>query len=112
MTQNEKFKKPDDILNLQLIITEQCNLRCRYCFEINKGSRQMPLELAKEILKKELSIEDSPNECLIDLVGGEPLLRFDEVKELIEYCISNAQKIPFFNRYKSYTLKPRDGTMV
>lgn len=90
MTQNEKFKKPDDILNLQLIITEQCNLRCRYCFEINKGSRQMPLELAKEILKKELSIEDSPNECLIDLVGGEPLLRFDEVKELIEYCISNA----------------------
>jgi sulfatase maturation enzyme AslB (radical SAM superfamily) len=94
MIQNGEFEKPDDILNLQLIITEQCNLRCRYCFEINKGSRQMPLELAKEILKRELSREDSPDEYLIDLVGGEPLLRFVEIKELIEHCISNANAWP------------------
>lgn len=83
-------KKPsnlDDIFNFQLIFTEQCNLRCRYCFEIDKGSQQMPLDLAKSILERELSQKDGPSEYQVDLVGGEPFLFFYEIKELVEYCI-------------------------
>lgn len=87
---NKQLERPGDILNLQLIITEQCNLRCKYCFEIDKGSRQMPLDLAKRILERELNREDGPDEYEVDLIGGEPLLIFDEIKELIEYCILRA----------------------
>jgi uncharacterized protein len=85
-------RTPNDMFNVQIIITEQCNLRCSYCFEIDKGSQHMPIELAKIILEKELSREDGPNECQVDLMGGEPFLLFDEIKELIEYSILNANK--------------------
>lgn len=85
MTSDREAKSLEDNFNLQLIFTEQCNLRCRYCFEIDKGPRQMPLELAKRILERELIQEDGPSEYQVDLMGGEPFLFFDEVKELVEY---------------------------
>ncbi|MCE5329858.1 radical SAM protein, partial [bacterium] len=85
MVSDQECKNLGDDFNLQLIFTEQCNLRCRYCFEIDKGPRQMPLELAKRILERELTQEDGPSEYQVDLMGGEPFLFFDEVKELVEY---------------------------
>jgi sulfatase maturation enzyme AslB (radical SAM superfamily) len=50
----------------------------------------MSLELAKIILEKELSREDGPSACQVHLVSGEPFIFFDEIKELIEYSIFNA----------------------
>ncbi len=85
-------KSLGDILNLQLIFTEQCNLRCRYCFEIDKGSRNMSLELAKSILERELCREDGISEYQVDIVGGEPFLFFNEIKELIEYSILHSNE--------------------
>src|SRR5574344_2370463 len=85
MTSDKEAKSLEDNFNLQLIFTEQCNLRCRYCFEIDKGPRQMPLELAKRILERELTRGDGPGEYQVDIMGGEPFLLFDEVKELVEY---------------------------
>lgn len=85
MIQDKSLRKTEDTFNLQLIITEQCNLHCRYCFEINKSSRFMPLELAKRLLANELGQENGPKKYQIDLVGGEPLLHFDLIKEIVEY---------------------------
>lgn len=85
MTQDTKSKELEDKFNIQLISTEQCNLRCRYCFEIDKGPKHMSLELAKSILERELSRRDGPNKYQVDLIGGEPFLFFDEIKELLEY---------------------------
>jgi len=92
MTSDREAKSLEDNFNLQLIFTEQCNLRCRYCFEIDKGPRQMPLELAKRILERELTQEDGPSEYQVDLMGGEPFLFFEEVKELVEYFKLHTKK--------------------
>jgi len=39
------------------MITEQCNLHCAYCFEIDKGPIIMPVQIAKDILDKEMSAD-------------------------------------------------------
>ena len=79
----------EKVYTLQLIITENCNLRCSYCFEINKVSLQMPISLAKEILERELSGPTDFDKYEIDLAGGEPFLYFNYLKEIVDYCIEN-----------------------
>ena len=37
---------------IMLIITENCNLRCIYCYEKNKNGKSMTFETAKEILDR------------------------------------------------------------
>ena len=35
---------------IMLIITESCNLRCKYCYEKNKNGKGMSFETAKRII--------------------------------------------------------------
>lgn len=72
--------------SITLVLTHQCNLRCIYCYEKHKDDRTMSLELAKKILDYELTLDDGIPEAEIDLFGGEPLLEFDTVRDLIEYA--------------------------
>jgi uncharacterized protein len=78
--------------NLQLVITEECNLRCAYCFEIDKVSRRMPIDLAKEILDRELSQPGDYHKYQIDISGGEPFLHFDYLKAIVDYGVGNAPR--------------------
>jgi len=84
--------KPKVPLNIQLIITEQCNLRCDYCFEIDKGPKSMPVGLAKEIINRELSQQSEYDEFQIDLAGGEPFLHFNDLREIVDYSIQNSSR--------------------
>ena len=67
-------------------ITDDCNLCCSYCYQINKGHHKMPFEIAKklidELLHNDNLIENyvkSKNSLGIKLefIGGEPLLKVD-----------------------------------
>lgn len=78
--------------NIQLMITEQCNLRCAYCFEIDKNAREMPVDLTKKLLDHELSQKRETTEYQVDLAGGEPFLHFDMVKEIVDYGERNAER--------------------
>lgn len=75
---------------LCLNIAHDCNLRCKYCFADEgeyKGKREL---MSKEVGKKAIDfvIEKSgPRKNIeIDLFGGEPLLAFDTIKEIVEYA--------------------------
>ena len=77
------------IKSLCLHISHDCNLACAYCFA-GKGSfggpkNNMTLEVGKRAL--DFLIDNSGNRptCEVDFFGGEPLLNWDTVKELIEY---------------------------
>ncbi len=68
---------------LRIILTTQCNYKCKYCFaegEENKQTRIIPLEKLKPILKtaKEFGINK------IKLTGGEPLL-YPDMEALLAY---------------------------
>lgn len=74
---------------IMLILTENCNLRCKYCYEQDKKRTTMEFETAKRILDDSLSKMDDYESAIIELHGGEPFLNFHLIKEIDEYVIHN-----------------------
>lgn len=85
------FKKRKTVVKaLCLHIAHDCNLACKYCFadegEYHGQKRElMPLEVGKKAL--DFLIENSGNRVNleVDFFGGEPLMNFDVVKEIVAY---------------------------
>jgi uncharacterized protein len=81
-----------------LELTEQCNQRCRYCSFSGKyahsrthGNTDMTFETAKKAL--DFFIERSRpipgvESIAVTYYGGEPLLRFDLLKETVDYVLN------------------------
>ena len=72
-----------------LIITHQCNLNCRYCYESFKSRKAMPLGLAKEIVAREFAAADGYEGVSVDFIGGEPMVQFELMREIAEWIWSN-----------------------
>lgn len=66
-----------------LVVTNSCNLHCKYCYEHLKDSARMPLDLALSIADKELMQHPSDN-VVFDIFGGEPFIMFDMIKDFCE----------------------------
>lgn len=78
---------------LTLVLTHQCNLRCTYCYEKHKDNNVMSFDTAKEILSKEMTAADGSENVEIDMFGGEPLLEFELIKDIVEWSkLQNWQK--------------------
>lgn len=81
-----------------LMITHACNLNCTYCYESFKSGRKMPSALAKEIILREVEFvkQNSKYDGLeIDLMGGEPMMNYPLIQELVEWAESGAIDIPY-----------------
>lgn len=80
-----------------MVITEACNLNCVYCFEHAKSCRSMDFETAKKILDRELA-DTNWDYYEIQLMGGEPLLNFNLIKEIDKYIfeICNRKDVRVF----------------
>ncbi len=84
------FKKRKTVVKaLCLHIAHDCNLACKYCFaeegEYHGRRALMSLEVGKRAL--DFLIENSGNRrnLEVDFFGGEPLMNWDVVKELVRY---------------------------
>ena len=76
--------------NLRLIITEKCNLDCEYCYErasdIYKQRREMSFETAKISIDSFFGMNsDNDLHISIRFFGGEPLMNFELIEQIIEY---------------------------
>ncbi len=68
-----------EISSAMLVVTHECNLRCRYCF-VQKEPESMTLETAKAAAR--FLIENARRAGTvpeINFFGGEPLLKFDGI---------------------------------
>lgn len=68
-----------------LMLTYRCNLNCIYCYQKYKTAQDMTLETAKSVVVAEVQLAREANNkdgVRFDLFGGEPLLKFDLIKEL------------------------------
>jgi uncharacterized protein len=81
---------------LCLHIAHDCNLRCKYCFAGTGeylGQRSL---MSREVGKKAIDflIENSGNRrnLEVDFFGGEPLMNFDVVKDIVAYARQRDQK--------------------
>ena len=84
------FKKRQTVVKaLCLHIAHTCNLACRYCFAGEgeyKGDRSlMSLEVGKKALDFLVANSGNRRNLEVDFFGGEPLMNFDVVKELVAY---------------------------
>nr|WP_330389297.1 thioether cross-link-forming SCIFF peptide maturase [Peptostreptococcus sp. D1] len=74
---------------LCLNVAHDCNLKCKYCFakqgDFGGKAELMPLDIGKKAI--DFLIENSGNRrnLEIDFFGGEPLMNWDVVKELVKY---------------------------
>lgn len=82
---------------LCLHISHDCNLNCTYCFAGAGhfgGQRQhMSLEVGKKAIDFLLTASGPRKNCEIDFFGGEPLLNFPVVKQLVTYGTEKATQI-------------------
>ena len=86
----ESYKaRPTVVKALCLHVAHDCNLACKYCFA-GKGEYQgereiMSLEVGKKALDFLVENSGSRRNLEVDFFGGEPLLNFEVVKELVRY---------------------------
>ncbi len=71
---------------ITLHVTEKCNFSCRYCFVAPNSRRNlaMSLETAKQAVR--LIYASSEDRVAIRFFGGEPLLNFELIEEVVSYA--------------------------
>ena len=72
-----------------LHIAHDCNLACKYCFaeegEYHGRRAMMTAEVGKKALDYLVANSGSRKNLEVDFFGGEPLMNFQVVKEIVEY---------------------------
>ena len=92
----DRQKEPNKIqtINVTFQVTDDCNLRCSYCYQINKGHHKMPLEVAQKFIDMLLENDENTQQyvdtrasdaVVLDFIGGEPLLEVELIDQILEY---------------------------
>ena len=80
------------IKSMCLNIAHDCNLRCEYCFaaqgDFGHGRKLMPFEVGKAAIDFLIKHSANRHNLELDFFGGEPLMNFDVVKQVVEYARS------------------------
>ncbi len=81
---------------LCLHIAHDCNLRCKYCFastgDFGTGRKLMPYETGKAAIDFLLEHSVGRDNLEVDFFGGEPLMNFDVVKQIVAYARSKEEE--------------------
>jgi len=92
-------------LTITFIVTEDCQLRCKYCYIQKKGNNnKMSLYIAKTsidyILKNNVLFPEQS--VIIEFVGGEPLLEIELIEQISDYFKTQMFLLdhPWFNSYR------------
>lgn len=104
----EKFK---NISAITLMMVQECNLRCKYCYagdgEYNEKGR-MSLKTAIAAVDFLIAQSGNRNNLSIVFFGGEPLLNFDVLKKIVEYANTQSE---LYNKNISYSMTC-NGTLI
>jgi uncharacterized protein len=84
-------------LNITFQVTEDCNLRCKYCYEVDKKPGDLPFEYAQKFVDIILEDEDPINVkgtdsewiikqgLILDFIGGDALMVPELVDKILQY---------------------------
>lgn len=80
-------------IDLTILLTHQCQMKCQYCFEGDKDSTSISDYSMQAIMNFLMAHKDNCNRLRVTWFGGEPLLNYPKLKEmsvrLIEFCCEN-----------------------
>lgn len=73
--------------SLTFIVTEDCNLRCKYCYITHKASnKRMNFSVAKKFIDYVLTSDMIKQDAVtLDFIGGEPFLEIDLIDTICDY---------------------------
>ena len=104
----EKFAKysvASPIKAMCLNISHDCNLRCKYCFaatgDFGTGRKLMPFETGKKAIDFLLEKSADRQNLELDFFGGEPLMNFNVVKQIVQYARSKEKE---YNKHFRFTI--------
>ncbi|SUY47399.1 six-Cys-in-45 modification radical SAM protein [Clostridium putrefaciens] len=90
---------------LCLNIIHDCNLRCKYCFADEgeyKGARKtMSAKVGKKAIDFVIEKSGPRKNIEVDLFGGEPLMAFEIIKEIVDYA---KQQEKIYNKNIRFTM--------
>ena len=88
-----------------LLISQDCNLRCEYCFaetgDFGMGRKLMTFETGKNAIDFLLKMSANRENLELDFFGGEPLMNFGVVKQVVEYARSKEKE---YNKKFRFTI--------
>lgn len=72
------------------VVTDSCNMSCRYCQAQNECSKAVKM-MSKEVAKKaaDIVLSSPQKDITIEFQGGEPLLNFETIKYTVLYIENN-----------------------
>lgn len=73
-----------------LTLTDDCNLRCTYCYEHHQSSAKMPVDLAIKIVEAELTADNDYELVVLQFFGGEPFIEFETIRTVVEHVLSHS----------------------
>ena len=81
--ENPLSVKPRTLL---IRMTDRCNLNCKYCY-VSAGQEglSIPFEIVKTMVDQFSEISEDHFNIIFH--GGEPLIEFDLIKDIISYCM-------------------------
>lgn len=91
--------------NITFIVTEDCQLRCKYCYLVGKNpGRRMDFACAKQTVDYVLgtrALFDEPS-VIWEFIGGEPLMEIELIDRLSDYIKLRmyATGHPWFDSYR------------
>lgn len=93
---NEQYIK-----TVTFIVTENCNLKCSYCYECNKTNRSMSKEVAKKAVDMLFDKDkighyfdlDNTKGYIIEVFGGEPFLEPEVIDFIFSYFMLKAHEV-------------------
>ena len=92
----EKETNKIQCANVTFQVTDACNLKCTYCYQINKSTHHMPFEVAKDFIELLLANDENTQQyidtracdaVIIEFIGGEPFLEIDLMDQIMDYFV-------------------------
>lgn len=80
--------------NITFVVTEACDLACKYCYETHKCAKYMSFDTAKKIVDLVFDLSEKDDSdfinkdtkgVILDFIGGEPLLNIEVIEKTCDY---------------------------
>ncbi len=88
-----------------LHVAHDCNLRCSYCFastgDFGEGRKLLDADTGKKAIDFLLTQSKGRKNLELDFFGGEPLMNFEVVKEIVAYARSKEKE---YNKNFRFTI--------
>lgn len=98
--------RPNESQQLTFVVTQDCNLRCKYCYMVGKNNKNvMNFETAKKIIDYFVDNRESLfalDYLVLDFIGGEPLLEIKLIDQIVDYfrLTTYQKKSKWFGRFR------------